>query len=344
MQNIRIRDVAKHAGVSDATITRVVNKKGYVAEETRKKVLNSIAVLNYIPNRMASTLKNKRTGIIGNVMPLALDIPFFQNIAVTLKNAALKYDYQILPIYNEVNRSLEDRLLRMTISSMAEGIIFTGNVLSSQKAVKEVLNKGIPVIMIERPMRISGVDKVLVDDYYGASAVAEKFLTMGHKKVGFIGEELKNGTVEYNRFHGYNQTLKQKGVDLTEYTTMLTESYSAECGYKAMKQILKNGTRRRPSACFITSDTLVCGALQCLYDTGLRVPDDISIIGYDNTLSALCSPPITSVAVPYDEIGETAISLFWERREQNRGFDKIVTLSPMILDRGSVADLRKNIT
>jgi len=338
--NVCIKDVAEHAGVSGATITRVINKKGYVSEKTRKKVLKSIDDLGYIPNRIASALKNKRTGIIVNVLPLSLDNPFFSNIAVALKNAALKYDYQILPMYNEPRHNLEDRLLKMTISSMAEGIIFTGDLFSSQKVLKEILNNGIPIIMIERPMSISGVDKVLVDDFNGSYLTAEKFLAMGHKNLGFIGKELHTGTVEYNRFIGYKQSLKKNNIELKEESIVLTPEYSAEYGYNAMEQIIKNSGIYRPTACFITSDILVCGALQYLYDIHLKVPEDISIIGYDNTLSVLCSPPITSVALPYDDIGETAISLFRERREQNRSYDKIVTLNPFILDRGSVKDLR----
>jgi DNA-binding LacI/PurR family transcriptional regulator len=342
MSSARIKDVAEHAGVSKATITRVVNNKGYVSEETRKKVLTSIEALEYIPNRVASALKNNRTGIIYNMLPLELENPFFSTIAISLKSVAIKYDYQILPLYNETNRSRGDRLLRTAASGMAEGIIFTAEVFSSPGAVKEVLDKGIPVIMIERPLNMKGVDKVLLDDFAGSSAAAEKFFALGHRNFGFIGRELRSQAVEYNRFEGYRQTLERSGRALHEKMIVMTREYTVEYGYEAMKQILKQDVRRQLTACFIASDVLVCGALQCLYDARLRVPEDISIIGYDNTLSTLCSPPITSVALPYDEIGVTAISLFRERREQGRSFDKIVTLSPFIMDRGSVADIRSD--
>jgi DNA-binding LacI/PurR family transcriptional regulator len=195
MPSTRIKDVAKHAGVSEATITRVVNNKGYVAEETRKRVLKSIEALEYIPNRAASALKNNRTGIICNVLPLSLDNPFFSTIAVSLKSTAIQYDYQILPMYNETDRDRSDRLLRTTTSGMAEGVIFTGSVASSPKAVKEVLDKGIPVIMVERPLNMKGVDKVLLDDFAGSQAAAEKFLALGHRNFGFIGRELRSKAV-----------------------------------------------------------------------------------------------------------------------------------------------------
>jgi LacI family transcriptional regulator len=343
MPNARIKDVAKHAGVSEATITRVVNNKGYVAEETRKRVLKSIEVLKYIPNRMASALKSRRTGIIGNVLPLELENHFFSRISTSLKQAALKYEYQILPMYHEFDRKHEDKLIHDVMSQMAEGIIFTDYIFASPKSIKAVLNKQIPVIMIERPLKMSGVDTGLIDDTSGSALAADKFLQMGHKTIGFIGREIRYDLVERNRFNGFRQTLKKNNIPLDERQIVFAPEYGAEYGYDSMKQMIEQNRKKRPTACFIASDTLACGALQYLYDVKLRVPEDISIIGYDNTLSALCSPPITSVNFPYEEIGISAISLFRERREQNRTFDKSVQLSPnSIIDRGSVADIRSN--
>jgi LacI family transcriptional regulator len=340
MSTARIKDVAKHAGVSEATITRVVNDRGYVAEKTRKKVLNSISVLEYVPNRMASALKSRRTGIIGNVLPLSLDNPFFSTITVALKNAARQYNYQILPMYHDPERLHGEHLVREALSHMTEGIIFTGCIPTQEKSIKAVLNKRIPVIMIERPLNMTGVDKLLLDDFSGSSLAADKFLGMGHESFGYIGREFGSEVVERNRFNGFKDTLEKAGFPLRQKNIVFVPEYCAHYGYAAMKQIVERNGKNRPTACLIASDTLVCGALQYLYDAKLRVPDDISIIGYDDTLSALCSPPITSVAVPYDEIGRIAIHLFRERQEQNRQFDKAVQLGPFIADRGSVADLR----
>ncbi|GHV41935.1 LacI family transcriptional regulator [Spirochaetia bacterium] len=341
MVNVGIKDVADHAGVSLATITRVVNNRGYVSAKTRERVQKSIKSLGYIPNRMASALKNKRTGIIGNVVALSTLNTFFSYISVSLKDAALRYNYQILPVYSDQNRQREERLIHELIGRMAEGIIFTSAIHFHPNVIKEVLNAGIPVIMIERTRNISGVDKVLVDDYTGSSLVAARFLEMGHKTIAFIGKDIKTSPVEYNRFYGFKQTLKKSNVTLYEKNVEFVTEYEVEYGYDAMKRIMERGGKNRPSACFLTSDLMVCGALQYLYNARLNVPGDMSLIGYDNTLSMLCSPAITSIAIPYEEIGNTALSMFWERREQNRGFDKTILLSPFLKERGSVRDLRK---
>jgi LacI family transcriptional regulator len=342
MPSARIKDVAEHAGVSEATITRVVNNRGYVAAETRKGVLKSIKTLKYIPNRMASALKSNHTGIISNVLPLAPDNPFFSRIAVSLKDAALKYNYQILPVYHEKNTKLRDRLLRDPVSRMVEGIIFTAKITVSPNSIKEILSKQIPVIMIERPLKMSGVDKVLLDDFAGSAIGVNKFLQLGHKRIGFIGQEPGADAVEHNRFNGYQRTLEENNLKTDEKTCVFVDEYKVEAGYDAMKKIIERSGKKRPTACFIASDTLACGALQYLYDARIRVPEDISIIGHDNTLSILCSPLITSVSCRYDEIGSAAISLFLERRNQNRRTDKVIQVSPYLLDRGSVLDLRKS--
>jgi len=341
MPKARIKDVAKHARVSEATITRVVNNNGYVAEETRKRVEKSIEVLEYIPNRMARALKNSRSGIIGNVHHLVVNDPFFSSIAMGLKNAAQEYDYQILPIYDDETGGFEERLLRIVTSGIIEGLILSGTVKRLPKTIRLILNKQIPVIMLERTYDISGVDKVLIDDFGGSSAAAEKFIALGHKNLGYIGKELDAGSVEIDRFNGFFTTLKKNNIKLRESNIIFTQEYLAEYGYEAIKQIFSKN-KNRPTACFFGSDILACGALQYLYETGIRIPDDISIIGNNNTLSALCSPPITSVAIPHDEIGVTAISLFRERQEQNRKTDKTVKLKLSIMDRGSVKDLCKS--
>ncbi|MDR0403376.1 MAG: LacI family transcriptional regulator [Treponema sp.] len=340
MAAVLIKDVALHAGVSLATITRVVNKQGYVSAETRKRVENSIETLGYVPNHMARALKNNRTGVIGNMMSLEADNPFCAKISLALKNAAAEYSYQILPVYSEEDKHREEHLIRELVGRMVEGIIFTGIIKSNRKVIKTVLSGHRPIVMIERPLNIPGTDKILIDDFSGAALAARRFLEFGHRVCGFIGRDTATGTVEAKRFDGFKQTLEENGLSLPGKNAGFVQGYGAKFAYDAMEKIIKKAGKNLPTAFFITSDVLVCGAMQYLYQAGLRVPEDISIIGNDNTLSVLCSPPVTTIAIPYEEIGRTALSMLWERREQHRGTDRTVTLKPFLLERESVADLR----
>jgi LacI family transcriptional regulator len=341
MPNIRIQEVAAHAGVSLATITRVVNNRGYVAPETRERVQQAIKTLGYVPNRMAKALKNSRTGIIGNVIPLVIGSTVNSKISQSLRDAAMPYGLSILPMYTEPDPVREEHLLQELIGRMVEGIIFTNSVSASRNLIREVISNNIPVIMLERPIAIGGVDKVEWDNIAGSEIAAAHFLSLGHQNFSFIGRRFGPDPDEQERFDGFRLYLKDSSIALIDKNIQLTAEYEVEDGYKAMKAIIEQKTKKRPTACYITSDTLLSGALQYLYEAELKVPRDISIVSHDNTFSAMCSPPISTVAIPFEELGKTAISMFWERREQNRRFDKSVKLSPYLIDRGSVLNLQK---
>jgi LacI family transcriptional regulator len=334
VSNARIQDVAAHAGVSLATITRVVNNRGHVAPETLERVRTSIKTLGYVPNRVAKALKNSRSGIIGNVMPLVVGSPVNSMISQALRDAAMPYGLLVLPMYAEPDPEREELLLQELVGRMVEGIIFTNSVHVGREMVKEVISNGIPVIMVERPMAISGVDKVEWDNIAGSQIAASHLLKLGHRSLGFIGEKPGVHPDEQERFDGFRLYLEENGAAMNNKSIQLVEEYEVECGYQAMKRIVEQ--KKRPSGCYITSDILLSGALQYLYEAGLKVPADISIVSHDNTFSAMCSPPITTVAIPFDDLGKTAISMFWERREKNRRFDKSVKLSPYLIERGSV--------
>ena len=340
MSVVRIKDVAAHAGVSVATITRVINETGYVSAATREKVQQSIKELGYIPNRMASALKNNSTRIIRNLVP-AIDInPFFTSVGASISHYAQEHDYRILTIATQGNARVETSLINDLIGRMVEGIIFTGDMLSKPENIQAVLNKGIPIIMIERPLDVYGVDKVLINDLEGSSLAARRFLASGHRRVGFIGVDRPN-RVDINRYEGFRMTMARNGVVLRPRDHFRVEDYKAPLGYHAMKTLIGRYSHRAdiPGAFFFASDILACGALQYLYEIGLRVPDDISVIGYDNTLSAMTAPPLSSIAFPIEEIGKTVMRLFLERREGGRTYAQSVELCPFFADRGSVRSL-----
>jgi LacI family transcriptional regulator len=339
MPKVRIQDVASHAGVSLMTITRVINNSGYVSPKTRERVQQSIKSLGYIPNHIAKALKSSKTGIIGNVLPLITINQVFARISQSLKDAALPYGLKILPVYTEDDPEGDEQMLHELIGRMVEGIIFTDIVRVRREAMLNVISKKIPIVMIERPMSVKGVDKLVWDNIKGSLIATSHFIARGHRRLGFIGRKFSkelNEKSEKDRFEGFRQGLLDAGIILEERNTGLTEKYEVEHGYQAMKQIMEQSREKRPSGVYTTSDILLCGILQYLYEKGLNVPRDISIISHDNTLAGMCSPPITSVAIPFEEMGQTALSLFHERREGKRLSDKSVVLNPFLVDRGSV--------
>ena len=339
MPKVRIQDVASHANVSLMTITRVINNTGYVAPATRERVQKSIKILGYIPNQMAKALKNSKTGIIGNILPLITTNHVFSKISQALKDAALPYGFKILPVYTEDDPERDKKMLYELIGRMVEGIIFTNVVRVDREVMQNVISKKIPIVMLERPMNIKGVDKLVWDNIGGSCIAVAHFIAHNHRNLGFIGRRFGRERDEKDRFDGFQNSLKKNGLSVEEKNIRFTNEYEVEFGYQAMKQIMEQGRKKRPTGCYFTSDILLCGALQYLYEKEIRVPQDISIISHDNTLSSMCSPPITTIAIPFEQMGQTALSLFWERREGRRVLDKSIILSPFLVDRGSVKNI-----
>jgi LacI family transcriptional regulator len=214
----------------------------------------------------------------------------------------------------------------------------------SQHNIEKIIMKNIPVIMIERPMDIFGVDKVFINDIEGSSMAANVFLSHGHRRIAFIGVD-RPQRVESERYNGFRQTIEKNGVELAPKDIVFAKDYSVEGGYDAAQclyeRYAESERAEMPTAYFVSCDILACGVLQFLYKKRIRVPDEVSIIGYDNTTSASCAPQISTIAMPFDEIGKSALALFLERKNQQRLSGKSVELSPYFVDRQSVKDMNK---
>ena len=332
-----MKDVAQAAQVSIATVTRAINGTGYVSAETRAKVEKAIKDLDYVPNKMAGILKSHHSGILGSIVAPSRGNLFAPLISEAITKHAAAIGYHILTMLSDDDPHTEKTLMNDLFGRMVDGIILVGGVHSNPKDIQSIIDKGVPVIMIERPLTVQGADKVLIDSFGGSATAADHILRHGHTQIGFIGRE-KLRPVEIDRCEGFIQTLAQNGLTIEESHCLLTEQYDPQQGYQAMKKMLSG--KRRPSAVFISSDITAYGALQYLYHQGIRVPEDVSIVGYDNTFSAMTSPSITSVATPLEEIAKTVMQLFRERKQERRRVAKSILLSPFLVQRGSVKNMK----
>lgn len=344
MNSIKMEDVARHANVSIATVTRALNEPERVSVKTRERIMKSIDELNYIPNRMASALKNHNTGILGNIMLSTEDNPYFSLVRERLSKNAEKNGFHLMTITTDKDERKESYMIDELMGWMVEGFFFTGQILLPQSDIEKILRKNIPVIMIERPIDVYGVDKVFINDIEGSSIAAHVFLSHGHRHIAFIGVD-RPQRVESGRYNGFRQTLEKNDVELSKKDTVFVKDYSVEDGYRAAQCLFEhyaeNSPAEMPTAYFVSCDILACGVLQFLYEKRIRVPEDISIIGYDNTTSASSAPQISTIAMPFDEIGKSALALFLERKNQKRLSGKSVELSPYFIERHSVRDLNK---
>ena len=335
--SIRISDIARAANVSPATVARVVNNNGYVSEEKRQLVNQAIDELGYVPNKIASGLRRSKPYFIGHVLQVSSENPFFARICNAVNETAEKAGYHVLTALKQTDVMKERAVIENLIGLMVDAIVFTGNTVSDAATINWILARDIPVVMVERPRHGSQVDAVLLDSFQGASMAMEHMIMKGHKDIGFLGLKYEKHEVEYQRYRGFSSAMAAHGLKIREEWVRYAPDYTVEYGRQAMAEMLLS--KKLPTALFITSDVVACGALQALYEKGLHVPEDMSIVGFDNTLSSLCSPQLTSIEMQLEQAGATAVEMIMERKKGARVGVKTVMLSPILVDRGSVKQM-----
>lgn len=309
MANTKMVDIARAAGVSLATVGRVLHNNGYVSEDKRREIERIIKETGYIPNKMAQGLKSSKSKIIGHLTVFNKNMLYEQiSEAVNLSAGAKGYQVLTLTAHRELDQ--EQQQIDELIGHQVDGVIITSNSQIDVAQLEKLTQSRIPVVMIERTLDLPGVDRIIVDDYEGAYSAVRHMLDQHHTRIGYIGVE-PNLLVEQKRFLGYKQALADAGIEFKVTYAQLTRFYTVEDGYRAAESLL--GMGEPPTAIFMASDIYACGVSQYCYAHGLNIPEDISLVGYDNTLSTLLAPPITSVGLPCSEIGELAIDLLMKR-------------------------------
>lgn len=328
---VKITDVAKYANVSPSAVSRVIHNSGYISKEKREDIENALKELCYVPNRVAQGLKTQNTKMIGHILPSTYPNPFYSGISYGVDLEASNLGYHMLSLFSYGDATRETGLIDQMISRMVDGIIFTGVI--SPESVKKMMNLGIPAVMIERTEGIKGVDKILVDNIEGAFTATDYLIKNNHKSIGFIGVSPLDD-IEKDRYDGYIKALKSSNININKENIKFSEDYTAEEGYRLASEIMKG--KSVPTAIFVTSDRLVTGILQYLYKNNIRVPDDISIVGYDNSFAEVFSPKITTIDNPTEEMGREAVKLLMDRMLNKESSIKSIVLHTTIVERESV--------
>ncbi|GHO54511.1 LacI family DNA-binding transcriptional regulator [Ktedonobacter robiniae] len=328
-RNVTLKDVARKAGVSTATVARVLHDQGYIAEETRKQVEAAIRETGYRINVVAQGLRKQQTLTIGHILHSIMPNPFYAGVALGVEQEAMKHGWSVLMINVQGDARRERLGVETLIQRRVDAILFTSAV--DETNVRLALDAGLQVVQVQQPTAIP-THQVTVDNYVGSAAAVEHLISLGHRRIAYIGagptyvhqdpafvECLKS--VEGERFSGYRDTLQKYQIPVDEqliafgrYYTLEHDNNSGD-GYTYTRQFLQ--LDRRPTAIFATCDILATGALQAIYECSLRVPDDISIIGFDNTYAPYLTPPLTTVELPMTDIGKAAVRIVLEQGQQD---------------------------
>jgi DNA-binding LacI/PurR family transcriptional regulator len=322
-------DVARLSGVSHQTVSRVVNGTGYVAVDTRERVVSAMRMLGYRPNPAARALVTGRSRTIGVV---SFD-PTLYGPASTLaaiEQAAQKYDYytSIVGLRSLERTSLPSAIERLHAQGV-DGVLVIAPLLSAVNALA-VVSTDVPLVALEAGPE-HGIPVVAVDQRTGASAATRHLLDLGHATVFHLA-----GPPEFqeaaHRLAGWRDTLQSANA---RAPTPLHGDWSARSGYDLGRQVLAG---ERPTAVFVANDQMALGLLRAVQEAGMRVPEDMSVVGFDDIPeAAYFAPPLTTVRQEFTELGELGVQLLLEQIEAGATSRAPTTIEPELIVRASTA-------
>lgn len=334
-----IRDVAKRAGVSVATVSAVINKNRRVSERLTAKVLEAIKELDYRPNRLARALFKKRTYMIGCLVPTIAN-PFFPEIVKSVEDIAFQNHFGVFICNTEVDASKVAYYQRMLIETQVDGVIMALTwELARPEVIMEFLENGIPVVGLAGARRAEQIDCVVTDDVRGGFDATMHLIDLGHTRIGFIGA-VESETTRLRLF-GYRKALQAAGLPVDERLIVLGSAYSEIEGYTLTKMLI--GRHPEVTAIFAFNDVMALGALSALNDSGIRVPQDISVIGFDDTIAPFSWPKLSTIAVQKEEMGRLAANLLMGRIQGNSEPPQVFEIRPKLVVRDSTGRAKTSV-
>lgn len=308
MNRVTIRDVAREAGVSVNTVSRALAGKPDVSPQTRAKVLEVAKRLGYRPNKLARGLRSNKTFTLG-VIVTDIANPFFAELVKGVEETARKNGYSILLEDTSEDPKKEEKAIQVMIGERVDGLLITP-VQSSRKAVEEVLESGFPIVLMGRYFSDLEAPYVVTDDVRGAIIAVEHLIDLGHREIAHVAGPLHISSA-MDRLCGYLQALEKHGIAVRE-DYILKGAVTLEDGYRAGKELLR--LRPLPSAVFAYSDFVAIGIMQAILEEGLRIPTDVSLVGYDDILfSAYTKVPLTTVRIPKRTLGSEAVKMLLKK-------------------------------
>lgn len=315
---VNISDVAKKAGVSTGTVSRYLNNEPYVKRETRAKIADAINELNYIPSRVAIGLKRKKTNMIGLIVE-DITNPIAAEFAKIISNYLYKLNYILILICKGVEDSAEhtERYINSLFESRVEGIIST-SIDIKDKTLKRIVDINFPFVILGGALSNPSLNQVTNDAYSGGYMMTKYLINLGHERVAHITGGHSGGEVTVNRHKGYLDALKDSKIQINP-KYIIEGDYTTEGGYISTRKLLRKNNW--PTAIFCSNDYSAYGAIDAVLQKGLKVPDDISVAGYDDVeISSNKLINLTTISIPKYEMAKRAaeILLFKINNKNNK--------------------------
>jgi LacI family transcriptional regulator len=333
-----VKDVAKLAGVSIATVSHVINKTRFVSEETTTRVNEAIDELGYYPNMLVSGLRNKKTYTIGLVMP-SISNETFGLLAETIQKLLFSSGYNLIICNTSYDLDIEEEAFNTLIRKKADAIIAIPSNREGKK-LKEIKEMGIPIVLVDRVISDFPVDTVRVDNVKGTYEAIKYLIGLGHQAIGYIDRKVDQSHSLEQKL-GYKKALEEHGIPI-DSSNIVRADYDYASGMTAVKKLIQKNPQL--TAVFAYYDITALGALRGILEMGYRVPEDFSVIGYDGMpITKVSWPRLTTVSFPAYRIAKTTCDLLIKRLKRDDGRnekEEDIVIVPKLIVQDSTASPR----
>ncbi len=308
-----MRDVAEKAGVSITSVSHVINQTRPVSQELQQSIQAAMRELGYQPNALARSLRRKKTHIIGVIVPDSAN-PFFAEVTRALELALFKQQYAVILGNSDGKLEREHLYTNTLIEKQVDGIVFVAVGQTGQEHALLIQKMQMPLVLVDRDVPRLAVDSVLADNAQGGRLATEHLLALGHRRIGCITGP-SDLTPSADRVTGYRSALTNAQIPVDE-SIIRKGDFQFQSGFDAARQLLT--LPQPPTAIFACNDLTAVGAISAAVALGLRVPQDVSVVGFDDVpLASFANPPLTTIHQPSHEMGALAAEILLDRL-QNR--------------------------
>lgn len=322
---ITIKDIAKMCGCGVSTVSRALNNHPDINEETRKKIMAVVKEYNFVPNNSARNLKITDSKTIA-ILIKGIANPFFMKMIKVMENEIRRQKYSLIIQHVDHNQDEVDVAIELEREKKLKGIIFLGGYFNHTKEKLDAISVPFVISTVNMTEQYSvNYSSIAVDDVKESYKIVDYLIKLGHKKILLISADLEDESIGKLRKVGYEKALRDNGIDFDESLIIPmsddSDAYSMKAGFEAMEEALKR--KLDFTAVFAVADAVAIGACRALADAGKKIPEDVSVVGFDGIDNAkYYSPRITTIRQPFEEMADETISLLFKYIDGTKSADE----------------------
>lgn len=330
-----MKDIARLVGVSTSTVSHVINKSRFVSDEIAERVNNAAQQLNYAPSALARSLKMNRTKTIGMLVTTSTN-PFFGEVVKGVERSCYHQGYNLILCNTEGDNQRMKASINTLLQKRVDGLLLMCSTLEGERLDVFDRYPDIPIVVMDWGPILFASDKIQDNSLQGGYMAAKHLIECGHKEIGCITGPLIRHQAQM-RYEGYKRALAEAGIAMNP-DWIVESDFECEGGYQAFEKLYQRG--KLPSALFVSNDMMAMGVIQAASQRGLRVPDDLSLIGYDDVhIAKFMTPALTTIHQPKYRLGKAAVDTLLYRLENPDTTAQVVQLEPTLVVRNSVRKL-----